>query len=150
MEIADRKDHPTADRVFDAVKDQIPGVSRTTVYRVLELLVRLGIVNKIYQPGAAARFDPTTHPHHHFACSHCNKLIDVEDRSLSAIALPDISHLGFDVDESHVYFRGTCASCRAKLAEPRRSRVRPAERRRSKSTRRKTKATPARTRKRES
>ena len=37
--VLDRGDHPTADQVYDEVKERLPGLSRTTVYRVLETLV---------------------------------------------------------------------------------------------------------------
>jgi Fur family peroxide stress response transcriptional regulator len=115
-EIAERKDHPTADSVFEAVQERIPGISRTTVYRVLNMLVELGIIKKIYQPGAAARFDPSVHQHHHLACSQCGRVIDVEDERLSAIAFPDLRDRGFEISESHIYFRGTCPECRRKTA----------------------------------
>ncbi len=38
--LARRKDHPTADDVFESVEERMPGVSRTTVYRSLETLVQ--------------------------------------------------------------------------------------------------------------
>ena len=141
-EIAGRKDHPTAEQVFDAVQDRIPGVSRTTVYRVLNMLVRLGIINKIYDPGAAARFDPGTHPHHHFACLQCNRVIDLEDERLDAIALPDVAGQGFEITESHVYFRGTCASCRARIADAAAPTARAVKRSRTKRTERATSTPP--------
>jgi Fur family peroxide stress response transcriptional regulator len=114
-QIVDRKDHPTAQQLFEEVRERLPGVSRTTVYRVLDTLVRLQLVQKIYQPGAAARYDPNTRQHHHFACLDCSAVIDLEDERLDAVALPDLRRRGFDITESHVYFRGTCSSCRASL-----------------------------------
>src|SRR6266567_7141121 len=44
--VLDRKDHPTADQLFEDVRSRIPGVSRTTVYRALEALVQLGVVRR--------------------------------------------------------------------------------------------------------
>jgi len=114
--VVDRKDHPTAQQLFEEVRERLPGVSRTTVYRVLDMLVRFQLVQRIYQPGAAARYDPNTRQHHHFACLHCSTVIDLEDEKLDAVALPDLRRRGFDITESHIYFRGTCASCRANPA----------------------------------
>ena len=39
-------DHPTAEQVFRAVQDRLPGVSRTTVYRVLDTLVRVSVIKR--------------------------------------------------------------------------------------------------------
>jgi Fur family peroxide stress response transcriptional regulator len=144
--ITDREDHPTAEQIFAAVQDRIPGVSRTTVYRVLNMLVRMRIVQKIYQPGAATRFDPATHQHHHFACIHCHRVIDLEDDSLNAIALPDMRDRGFQVTESHIYFRGTCPSCRAKLAQTSRLTAGTRKRAGTKSTKRNTRTSSAKKR----
>ena len=65
--LAGREDHPTADQVFEAV-ERLPGLSRTTVYRVLETLVELGVIHKANHLGSAARYDPNTERHHHLTC----------------------------------------------------------------------------------
>ena len=82
--VLDHADHPTADRIYDEVSRRIPGVSRTTVYRVLEMLVEVGVITKACSPGAATRFDPMTHRHHHLVCLHCDRLIDLEDAELNS------------------------------------------------------------------
>jgi Fur family peroxide stress response transcriptional regulator len=60
-----RNDHPTADQIYDSIKDQLKGISRTTVYRVLETLVSVGLARKISNPESKARFDADTSRHHH-------------------------------------------------------------------------------------
>jgi len=59
-ELARRRDHPTADQVYDAVRDRLPGLSRTTVYRVLEALVENGLARKVHHAAGVVRFDPMT------------------------------------------------------------------------------------------
>ena len=114
--VLDRADHPTADRVFDEVSRRIPGVSRTTVYRVLEMLVEVGVITKACSPGAATRFDPMTHRHHHLVCLHCDKLIDLEDAELDRrIKLPSSKSHSFEIRDFSVHFRGICAECQRKL-----------------------------------
>jgi Fur family peroxide stress response transcriptional regulator len=75
----ERRDHPTAEQIYAKVKGRVPGVSRTTVYRVLETLVGAGVITKACHPGAAARYDPLTRRHHHLVCLHCEKVVDLED-----------------------------------------------------------------------
>lgn len=119
--MADRADHPTADQVYKQVKDRIPGVSRTTVYRVLDTLVRIGVITKVSHPGAAARFDPKTRQHHHLVCLRCDKIIDLENERLNRVALPRVSHRGFEIHEYHIHFRGICPECSAKASKSRRT-----------------------------
>lgn len=109
------EDHPTAEQVYEAVRGRLPSVSRTTAYRVLDMLVRLGVINRICHPGAAARFDPKIHQHHHLVCLHCEKILVLDDQKLNALMLPTIDTSGYEIDEYHIHFRGTCTDCLKKL-----------------------------------
>jgi Fur family peroxide stress response transcriptional regulator len=111
--MADRADHPTADQIHDEVKEHIPDVSRTTVYRVLETLVDIGAITKACSPGAATRFDPKTNRHHHLVCLRCEKLIDLDDKQLHHhVELPDVRSQSFEVTGLSIHFHGICAACR--------------------------------------
>jgi len=103
--------HVSADAIHQAVQAKIPGLSKTTVYRVLDTLVEIGVVKKIYQPGAPALFDFCTHPHHHLACLTCGKVLDVDIDELSLPTLPPDQTRGFEITEAHVFLRGTCPEC---------------------------------------
>jgi Fur family peroxide stress response transcriptional regulator len=116
--LLDRADHPTADQVYDDVKDRVPGLSRTTVYRVLETLVRLGVARRASHLGAAARFDPNTDHHHHLVCVSCNTLQDFNDPALEALPLPDTRREQFEISDYSIYYLGTCAVCRRKKGKP--------------------------------
>ena len=108
-----RADHPTADDLYDELAPRWPGLSRTTVYRVLETLVRLGLAGRVAHPGASARFDPETGPHHHLLCATCGRLIDLDPEAVAGVAVPDDLPEPFDIQDVSVYFRGTCAACAA-------------------------------------
>jgi Fur family peroxide stress response transcriptional regulator len=107
-----RDDHPTADQILTEVRPQLPGVSRTTVYRVLDTFVRIGLAVKTCHPGTAVRFDPRTERHHHLVCTRCEKVIDLHDVALDRLAIPSTSQLGFEITNFSVHFRGLCAACR--------------------------------------
>ncbi len=110
-----RADHPTADHIFDDVRRRYPEISRTTVYRVLETLVRVGIARKVCHPGAAARYEMDTRRHHHLVCLNCEAMVDLEDPSLDDLALPG-KDLGFYIEDYSIQFRGLCSKCAAKLS----------------------------------
>jgi Fe2+ or Zn2+ uptake regulation protein len=108
-----RTDHPSADRVYEETKDRIPGISRMTVYRNLQLLTELGILKRL-QVLPAARFDPKTDPHRHLVCVRCEKVMDLPEDPGDAIAMPRSTIRGFRVSEYQLCFLGTCAECRRK------------------------------------
>jgi Fur family peroxide stress response transcriptional regulator len=111
-ELADRKDHPTADQVYDAVQGRLPGLSRATVYRVLETLVEQGFARKVHHAGAVARFDPITTRHHHLVCDGCGRLVDLDDAAVAAVRLPDARRTGFEIRDYSISFIGLCKDCR--------------------------------------
>lgn len=92
----------------------MPNVSRMTVYRVLDLLVDLGIIAKVGHPGSAVRFDPNTERHHHLVCLRCNELFDLEAPDLDDLEFPDTRRLGFRVADYSILFTGVCAACSGK------------------------------------
>jgi Fur family peroxide stress response transcriptional regulator len=110
-ELAGRRDHPTADQVYDAVHRRLPSLSRTTVYRVLDTLVETGFARKVHHPDAVVRFDPTTGRHHHLVCESCGALVDLEDSEVSRLPLPDAKRTGFRIRDYTVSFSGLCSNC---------------------------------------
>ena len=109
--VLDLDNHPTADQVHAAVSGAMSEVNRTTVYRSLEALVRLGILTRLCHPGRVARFDPRTRIHHHLICLHCDSVVDIEDERLDRLELPDTSDHGFELQDFRVQLRGVCRKC---------------------------------------
>lgn len=109
--LASRTDHPTADQIYGAIQGRVSGISRTTVYRVLETFVHLGLAQKISNPEAKARFDANTTRHHHAACYHCEEVFDIFSEALDNIVMPSIGP-DFDIHDFSVSFNGLCSNCR--------------------------------------
>lgn len=112
--LSSRLDHPTADQIYAAIQDKVAGVSRTTVYRVLETFVQLGLAQKISNPEAKARFDANTSRHHHASCLACEKVIDIDGSALPDIDLSRADLQGFEVFDCSVVAVGLCKDCRSK------------------------------------
>ena len=113
--LAVREDHPTADQVFEDVASKLPGLSRTTVYRVLETLVDMGVIHKASHLGSAARYDPNTERHHHLTCLSCHRVIDLEEKSLSSLRFSHAKAGDFEILDYSVHFRGYCGDCAKKV-----------------------------------
>ena len=105
------EEHPTADQVYETVIENLPNVSRTTVYRVLDLLVEMELVHRLHHQGAAVRFDGKVHRHHHLVCRLCQRVIDLEHTPFDELAMPDVKQLGFAVEDFTVQMMGTCSHC---------------------------------------
>jgi Fur family peroxide stress response transcriptional regulator len=112
--VVESNNHPTADEVLEAVKGRLLGLSRTTVYRVLDALADWGVIRRLQHAGGAARFDGKTRRHHHLVCNKCHKVIDLDDPGLDRLRLPRLDTGGFAVEDFSVHLTGTCPACRRK------------------------------------
>jgi len=110
--LASRRDHPTADQLYVDVRTAVPGISKTTVYRVLDTLVELGLASRVSHPRAVVRFDAETKRHHHILCVQCGALADLEAAALELPQFEGSTVGGFEVTDYSVYFRGVCPACR--------------------------------------
>lgn len=72
-----KETHPTADEVFEAVKDRLPCCSKATVYNTLNTLVDAGVVCEISTEPGKTRYDANMHPHHHFIDTETGVIHDI-------------------------------------------------------------------------
>lgn len=117
-EVAESGDHPDAEAVFTGVRKRMPTVSLDTVYRTMWTLDEMGLISAFSPHRGRVRFDADTRPHHHFVCTACGAVEDVNSRSFDELELPpEVSRIG-EVVTTHVQFRGLCFRCRGEGGEP--------------------------------
>jgi len=102
--------HPTADEVFEALKKQIPTLSKTTVYNTLKLFVENGAAIYVGIDEKNARFDGFVEPHAHFRCKICGQIIDIPMNTDNLLPKDFNGH----VEETYFYLKGTCEKCSKK------------------------------------
>ena len=73
-----RKDHPTADFIYENVRKTFPNISLGTVYRNLNLLVELGQAQRFSTYDGYDHFDGNPAPHYHFVCNKCRCVLDID------------------------------------------------------------------------
>ena len=104
--------HPTAERVYERVRREIPNVSLKTVYQTLNDLAELGEIAVLDVGTGSTRFDPNVETtHHHLVCRSCGKVRDLA-ADFPALTVPRRGAQGFAVDSAEIVFRGLCEECR--------------------------------------
>jgi Fur family transcriptional regulator, ferric uptake regulator len=96
------------------IDKRLPAVGRATVYRALEQLESLGLIQRVDVKADAAgyeRVDPGGHHHHHIVCEHCGRVVAFEDDRLEQAILALADRPDFNVSSHDVTLRGECASC---------------------------------------
>jgi Fur family peroxide stress response transcriptional regulator len=104
-------EHPTADEVFTAVRQEITDISLATVYKALETLVSCQLAIKLTYGDGSARYDARTDDHCHSRCLRCGTVRDVPEHG-DAPPVPEIEvGNGFRVQGYRVEVVGLCREC---------------------------------------
>jgi Fe2+ or Zn2+ uptake regulation protein len=126
--LAAQHEHLTADQVVTSVAERDPGVHRASVYRTLETLSALGVVQHVHVGHGTTTYHLAgDEAHLHAQCGRCGAVIDLPASLLDDVAALVRSQHGFQLDPSHVALSGTCARCLAlsDTATPTTGRARP-------------------------
>lgn len=110
--------HPSAEIIYQTVRERYPTISFNTIYKNLEILEELGIVVKVNPLYNEARYDVDVRPHHHLICRECKKIVDVHDEKLDSVPAPIEAADGFQVENWSVQFTGLCAPCQSRATAP--------------------------------
>ncbi|HSK47595.1 MAG TPA: Fur family transcriptional regulator [Coriobacteriia bacterium] len=103
--------HPTVDEVAERVRSATPGVSLSTVYKVLHELADLGLVRAVDVPGAM-RFDPDSVDHIHVACESCGRIVDAPlPETVASLLAGAAAEAGARASRVDIIVRGTCEVC---------------------------------------
>ncbi|NIM16602.1 MAG: transcriptional repressor [Candidatus Aminicenantes bacterium] len=102
------RNHPSVDTIFQALGDDIPTLSKTTVYNTLSLFTQKGIVASLTVVNNELRYDVLKDPHAHFQCAICSRLYDIPLKN-------DLFQTDFiedhQVEDIQVTFKGVCKNC---------------------------------------
>ncbi|MCH3958460.1 MAG: transcriptional repressor [Selenomonas sp.] len=109
-------EHLSAEDVHGILRQGQSEIGLATVYRSLELLSELGILQKVEFGDGCSRYevnttDPSEHHHHHLICTKCGKVTEFEDDLLENLETDIHDKLGFRVENHQVKFYGVCKEC---------------------------------------
>lgn len=108
--ILNHKTHPTIDEIYDALIEDNPTLSKTTVYNTTKVLFENGVVRQLNMDGQPMRYDGEMKMHGHFCCRECNKVYDVE-----LLTELEAQFKGFVVEDTQLNYVGICENCNTKL-----------------------------------
>lgn len=111
-------DHLSAEDVYMLVKLKTPEIGLATVYRTLELLSDLQVVEKMNFGDGVARYDlrgdGSHHHHHHLICVQCGKVDEIMEDWLVPLEEKLEREFHFTVLDHRLDFQGICAECNEK------------------------------------
>jgi len=116
--ISEYDGHFTALELETAARSRRLGISRATLFRALELLTELHVVERVDLPNGEHAYVPCARAHHHHViCSRCGRATEVEDCGV-ADAVDEIARRsGYRIDAHRLELFGLCRHCQAITAD---------------------------------
>lgn len=112
--LAATKSHPNAEMIFNDLQSLYPTMSLATVYKTMEILKEIGLVQILNAGEDSFRYDADTSDHPHVRCMKCGQVEDIENIDYSAF-LNQVAHgTKYELTGQQFYFYGICPTCQSK------------------------------------
>jgi Fur family peroxide stress response transcriptional regulator len=107
----DTREHPTAERIYDEVKRLHPTVSLATVYKTLQVLKELHLVQDLVFAHSETKFDSNVAAHVNVVCLQCGSVSDADDPVVREVVARAASRTRFTVTGQRFDIYGICEKC---------------------------------------
>jgi Fur family ferric uptake transcriptional regulator len=104
--------HRTADELTAHVQAESADVASSTIYRILEELERIGMVEHSHAGKGPATFHLRAAAHGHLVCQICGSMTEADPAIFEQLVAAAADHYGFAVDPHHFAVLGECSNCR--------------------------------------
>jgi Fur family peroxide stress response transcriptional regulator len=110
--LRDTDSHPSADWVYEKVRETVPDISLATVYRNLALFKQQGLIQSVATVDGVERFDGNPESHVHFICTSCAAVMDLPQINVPQQLRSIVEHTtGGMVNDCQLSFAGKCQAC---------------------------------------
>ena len=109
--LARTSEHLTADDLARRIHDAHPEIHLSTVYRTLERLTELGVINHVHLGHGPAVYHLAGDSHHHLVCDDCGAIVELPANTFDALVRRVERDYGFRLDAHHFALGGHCRNC---------------------------------------
>jgi len=110
--LAEEDKHLSADDIYTILWENHPEIGIATVYRTLEILRELGIVNQLTFEEGVSRYEYSAREHHHhLVCLKCGKVIEFSNDELERLEQKLARKYDFQIVGHHLKLYGYCSLC---------------------------------------
>ena len=110
--ILSRKDHPTAEKIYQELRNEYPTISLGTIYKTLHLLKELGLIQELGFKEGSVRYDPDMELHVNMVCSNCGKISDYKAEIVEKLWSAIISDLRINPKGQRIDIYYECDDCK--------------------------------------
>lgn len=113
--IKNNRIHPTAEKIYNLVVKEEPKISKSTVYRNINILVEQGVIQKITMATGPDRYDYLHEEHYHVICKVCGEVFDFcynfeKEKIIKSIK----QQTNMNIEVNSITVHGICENCKSK------------------------------------
>lgn len=112
--LAHTKAHPSAEMIFNELQPVYPTMSLATVYKTIEILKEIGLLQVLNAGEDSFRYDANVEPHSHIRCMKCGRVDDLENIDASGFIDAVSKATPYKITGQQFYFYGVCPECGVK------------------------------------
>lgn len=104
-------DHLKASEIHRLARRKAPRVSLSTVYRTINVLKEVGVIEEVHLGGEHRRYEIKGEGHHHIICQGCGKVIEFQCPFSEGLMHDLGEEYDFEITGAHLDLLGCCAEC---------------------------------------
>lgn len=108
--------HPSAETIFNELQPVYPTMSLATVYKTIEILKEIGLVQVLNVGEDSFRYDANVEAHSHIRCMQCGRVDDLENIDANPFIKTVSDQTPYEITGQQFYFYGVCPVCRSQKA----------------------------------
>jgi len=112
--LSSTKSHPNAEMIFNELQPMYPTMSLATVYKTMEILKEIGLVQMLNASEDSFRYDADTSNHPHVRCMECGRIDDVDNIDSEEFVNQVSQGTKYQLTGQQFYFYGICPECQKK------------------------------------
>ena len=112
--LSNTTEHPSAEVIFNQLQPHYPTMSLATVYKTIEILKEIGLVQVLNVGEDSFRYDANTENHPHVRCMVCKRVDDIFEVDASEFVDKVAQKTAYQLTGQQFYFYGICPDCQTK------------------------------------
>lgn len=109
--LVNTKEHPNAEMIFNGLQATYPTMSLATVYKTIDILHEIGMVQILNAGEDSFRYDADVSDHAHVRCVECERVDDVFDIETTQFKEHVQKNTQYRLVGQQFYFYGICSDC---------------------------------------
>ena len=109
--LANTKEHPNVEMIFNSLQATYPTMSLATVYKTIDILNEIGLVQILNAGEDSFRYDADMSNHAHVRCVECGRVDDVFDLDAAKVTREIEAGTRYRLTGQQFYFYGVCPEC---------------------------------------